>query len=96
MLATIRIGAIHSVVFGGFGAGALAERIVDAGSKVVVTADVGYRRGKEVKLKEVVDEALGTPGQVKKVIVLKRSPKEPQMRQGRDLYWEQALDAWQI
>jgi len=93
MLATTRIGAIHSVVFGGFGAGALAERIVDAGSKVVVTADVGYRRGKEVKLKEVVDEALGTPSQVKKVILLKRSQKEPQMRQGRDLYWEQALDA---
>ncbi len=93
MLATTRIGAIHSVVFGGFGSGALSERIVDAGSKVVVAADVGYRRGKEVKLKEVVDEALINPNDVKKVIVLKRGSKEPQMKQGRDLYWDQALDA---
>ncbi len=93
MLATTRIGAIHSVVFGGFGAGALAERIVDAESKIVVTADVGYRRGKEVKLKEVVDEALDAPSGVKRVIVLKRDVKEPQMKPRRDLYWEQALDA---
>jgi len=93
MLATTRIGAIHSVVFGGFGAGALSERIVDAGSKVVVAADVGYRRGKEVKLKEVVDEALVTPDDVKRVIVLKRGSKEPQMKQGRDIYWDQAVEA---
>jgi acetyl-CoA synthetase len=93
MLATTRIGAIHSVVFGGFGSGALSERIVDTGSKVVVTADVGYRRGKEVQLKDIVDEALSTPSEVEKVIVLKRGSKEPQMKQGRDLYWDQALDA---
>jgi len=93
MLATTRIGAIHCVVFGGFGAGALAERIVDAGSKVVVTADVAYRRGKEVRLKEVVDEALGTPNEVEKVIVLRRTSKDPRMKRGRDIYWEEALDA---
>lgn len=93
MLATTRIGAIHSVVFGGFGAAALAERVVDAGSKVLLTADVGYRRGKEVKLKEVVDEALQTPSQVQRVVVLKRGSTEPQMKRGRDLYWEEAIDA---
>jgi acetyl-CoA synthetase len=93
MLATTRIGAIHSVVFGGFGAGALAERVVDAGSKVLITSDVGFRRGKEVRLKEVVDEALQTPSQTQKVVVFKRVSKEPQMKKGRDIYWEQALEA---
>jgi acetyl-CoA synthetase len=93
MLATIRIGAIHSVVFGGFGYGALADRIIDAEPKVVVTADVGYRRGSTVNLKEVVDEALKTSGKsVKKVIVLKRGEKDPPMTRGRDLLWEEALD----
>jgi len=93
MLACTRIGAIHSVVFGGFGAGALAERIVDAGSKVLVTADLAYRRGKEVNLKEVADEALQTASQVQKVVVFKRGSKEPQMKKGRDIYWDEALDA---
>lgn len=93
MLACTRIGAIHSVVFGGFGAGALAERIVDAGSKILVTADVAYRRGKDVKLKEVADEALQTPSEVQKVVVLKRASKEPQMKAGRDIFWEEAVDA---
>jgi acetyl-CoA synthetase len=93
MLATIRVGAIHSVVFGGFGYGALADRIIDAEPKVVVTADVGYRRGSTVNLKEVVDEALKTSGKsVKKVIVLKRGEKDPPMTRGRDLLWEEALD----
>lgn len=93
MLACARIGAIHSVVFGGFGAAALAERIVNAGSKVLVTADVGYRRGKEVRLKEVADGALQAPNQIEKVVVLKRASKEPDMKKGRDMYWEEALDA---
>ena len=93
MLACTRIGAIHSVVFGGFGAGALAERIVDAGSKVLLTSDVAYRRGKEVKLKEVVDEALQTPSEIQKVVVLKRSLRDGQMKRGRDVYWNEALDA---
>ena len=93
MLATARIGAIRSVVFGGFGYGALADRIIDAEPKVVVTADVGYRRGGTVNLKEVVDEALKTSGKsVKKVIVLKRGEKDPPMTHGRDLLWEEALD----
>ncbi|MEM3609053.1 MAG: AMP-binding protein, partial [Candidatus Bathyarchaeia archaeon] len=93
MLATTRIGAIHSVVFGGFGYGALADRIIDAEPKVVVTADVGYRRGSTVNLKEVVDEALKTSGKsVKKVVVLKRGEKDPPMTHGRDLLWEEALE----
>jgi acetyl-CoA synthetase len=93
MLATTRIGAIHSVVFGGFGYGALADRIINAEPKVVVTADVGYRRGSTVNLKEVVDEALKTSEKtVKKVIVLKRGEKDPPMTRGRDLLWEEALE----
>ncbi len=77
MLSTTRIGAIHSVVFGGFGYGALAERIDDAESRLVVTADVGYRRGKEVNLKEIVDSALKNDKNVRKIIVLKRGQKDP-------------------
>lgn len=92
MLACTRIGAIHSVVFGGFGAGALADRIADAGSKVVVTADLAYRRGKELNLKELVDEALKAPTQVGKVVVLNRGSKEVEMKMGRDLYWSEAVD----
>lgn len=93
MLATTRIGAVHSVVFGGFGYGALAERIEDAGSKIVVTADVGYRKGKETPLKETVDEALKTAKNVEKVVVLKRGEKDPPMTQPRDIFWEDALNA---
>ncbi len=93
ILASTRIGAIHSVVFGGFGSAALGERVVDAGSKILVTSDVGFRRGKEINLKEVVDEALQTPNPIEKVVVLKRGSKDPQMKNGRDLYWEEALDA---
>jgi acetyl-CoA synthetase len=93
MLATTRIGAIHSVVFGGFGYVALAERIEDAESKVVVTADVGLRHGKTIDLKGVVDEALKTSGQnVKNVIVLKRGEKTPAMTFGRDVYWQEAVE----
>jgi len=93
MLACTRIGAIHSVVFGGFGSGALAERIVDAGSKVLVTSDVAFRRGKTVNLKEVVDDALQTPSQIQKGVVLKRGSNEVQMKKGRDMYWGEALEA---
>jgi len=92
MLATTRIGAIHSVVFAGFGYGAVANRVADAGSKVLITADVGYRRGKVVNLKEIVDKALETPSEVQKVIVLKRGEAEPPMKKGRDIFWDEALD----
>jgi len=92
MLATTRIGAIHSVVFAGFGYKAVADRVADAGSKVLITADVGYRRGKAVDLKEIVDKALEMPNEVQKVVVLRRGEAEPQMKDGRDIYWEEALD----
>jgi len=93
MLATTRIGAIHSVVFGGFGYGALADRIADAEAKIVVTADVGYRRGSVVNLKEVVDEALKISGKsVEKVILLKRGEKAPSITSGRDILWEEAIE----
>jgi len=92
MLATTRIGAIHSVIFGGFGYGAIADRIEDAGSKVVVTTDVGYRRGGQIKLKETVDEALKISGKgIRKVIVLKRGTQNPPMTPGRDISWEEAI-----
>ena len=93
MLACARIGAIHSVVFGGFGYGALADRIEDAESRIVVTADVAYRRGTVVKLKEVVDEALKERRhRIEKVIVLKRGAQNPPMTHGRDLFWEEAIE----
>ena len=92
MLATTRIGAIHSVVFGGFGYGALADRIVDAESEIVVTTDAGYRKGKTIPLKGVVDQALKEAKGVRTVIVLQRESDEPPMTPGRDVYWEEALD----
>jgi len=93
MLACTRIGAIHSVVFGGFGYGALADRMEDAESRIVVTADVAYRRGTVVKLKEVVDEALKERRhKIEKVIVLKRGAQNPPMKPGRDLFWEEAIE----
>jgi len=93
MLATTRIGAIHSVVFGGFGSTALGDRVADAGSKVLITADEGYRRGKTVHLKEVVDDALNSPNDVEKVVVLKRGDEELPMKDGRDTLWDQATEA---
>ena len=92
MLATTRIGAIHSVVFGGFGYGALADRITDAESKIVITADIGYRRGETIDLKSVVDQALRIAGKtVQKVIILNRGKKEPPMTPQRDILWEQVV-----
>lgn len=92
MLAAARIGAIHSVVFGGFGSSALADRINNAGSKLVLTADLGYRRSKEIKLKEILDESLKSVTTVQKVIVLKRGRGDVPMKNGRDIYWDEALN----
>jgi len=92
MLATVRIGAIHSVVFAGFGAQALADRIAASGSRLVFTADVTYRRGAVVRLKEVVDQALAVGGsRVERVVVLRRSGDGAPMLPDRDLYWEDFL-----
>ena len=92
MLATVRIGAIHSVVFAGFGEHALADRVQASGSRLVFTTDVTYRRGKDVPLKGIVDEAMENAGDsVEHVIVLKRSAEDTQMREGRDLTWDEFL-----
>jgi len=95
MLATVRIGAIHSIVFAGFGANALGDRIRASGSRLVFTADVTYRKGKTIALKPIVDEALTTPGhQVEHVIVLERdgpAKAGPHVRE-RDMTWEEFLE----
>src|SRR3989304_4340831 len=72
MLATARIGAIHLVVFAGFGSSALADRVQAAGARVLLAADVTYRKGKSIRLKEIVDDALAAPGQSVEHVVLLR------------------------
>lgn len=87
MLAAVRIGAVHSVVFAGFGAGALADRIDASGSRLVVCADVTYRKGTEVRLKEIVDSALALGCEsVEHVVVLQRGEGAP-LVEGRELTW---------
>jgi acetyl-CoA synthetase len=88
MLACARIGAVHSVVFGGFSATALADRIADAKSKVLITADGGFRRGKIVPLKETADAALKNCPTIEKSIVVKRTGENVGWQEGRDLWWE--------
>ncbi|MGD0116846.1 MAG: acetate--CoA ligase [Candidatus Binatus sp.] len=93
MLACARIGAIHSVVFGGFSSEALADRINDAEAKVCITADGGWRRGQVVELKHNVDEALKKCPTIEKVIVLKRVGNKVEMRKGRDIWWDELVPA---
>jgi acetyl-CoA synthetase len=93
MLACARIGAIHSVVFGGFSSEALADRINDAEAKVCITADGGWRRGQVVELKHNVDEALKKCPTIEKVIVLKRVANKVEMRKGRDIWWDELVPA---
>jgi acetyl-CoA synthetase len=93
MLACARIGAIHSVVFGGFSSEALAERINDAEAKVCITADGGWRRGQVVELKQNVDEALKKTPSIQKVLVLKRVGNKVEMLAGRDVWWHQLVPA---
>ena len=89
MLACTRIGAPHSVIFGGFAPDAVKERIHDAESTVLITADGGWRRGGIVPLKKNVDEALRECPEVKTVIVLKRTGQEIAMEPGRDIWWDE-------
>lgn len=92
MLACTRIGAIHSVVFAGFGAQALADRIIASGSRVVFTADITYRKGKDLPLKPIVDEALRAPGHaVDTVVVLQRGEPTPALTADRDMSWSSFL-----
>jgi acetyl-CoA synthetase len=91
MLACARLGATHSVIFGGFSSSALVDRINDAQCTLVVTADGGWRRGNEVKLKPAVDEALkGTPS-VKSCIVVRRTDSGIHMQPGRDHWWDELM-----
>ena len=92
MLACARIGATHSVVFGGFSSTALIDRINDASCKLVVTADGGWRRGKEVKLKPAVDEALKSTPSVNACIVVRRTGSQQDMEPGRDFWWHELME----
>ncbi|MFZ3451934.1 acetate--CoA ligase [Arthrobacter sp. 7Tela_A1] len=92
MLACARIGAVHSVVFGGFSADALRSRIDDAEAKLVVTADGSYRRGKPTQLKPAVDESLVKDGHsVQHVLVVKRNGEPVDWSEGRDVWWDDAV-----
>ncbi len=94
MLACTRIGAVHSVIFGGFSAESLRDRIQDAGAKVVITADGGWRRGQALRLKDVVDEALAHDAHtVTSVLVVQRTGQEVRMMPGRDHWWHQHMAA---
>jgi len=88
VLACARIGAIHSVVFGGFSAQSIADRIQDAQCKMVITADGAFRGSREIPLKSVIDDALVTSPSVEKVLVLTRTRTPVSMIKGRDLWWE--------
>ena len=94
MQAVARIGAVHSVVFGGFSAESLAARIQDAQAKLVITADGGYRKGRASALKPAVDEALagGRCPSVENVLVVKRCGNEVDWTPGRDIWWEEELN----
>jgi acetyl-CoA synthetase len=100
MLACTRIGAVHSVVFGGFSAQSVADRIFDSQAKLVITADGGYRRGSVVALKKNVDEALTIKDAqgnllaktIEKVVVLRRANNEIHIQEGRDVWWHRELD----
>jgi acetyl-CoA synthetase len=87
MLACARIGAVHSVVFGGFSANALRERIDDSTCRVLVTADGAHRRGGTFPLKEQADEAVDGSGSIERVLVVRRTGQDVTMRDGRDVWW---------
>ena len=91
MLACSRIGAIHSVVYGGFSVEALHERIEDSQSKVLIVSDGSYQRGKIVNLKNIADEALQRAGTVEHVLVIKRTGQEIYMEQGRDMWLHELM-----
>ncbi len=91
LLATVRIGGVHAVVFSGFSAEALADRVNDCGAKVLITADGSFRRGKPVAIKDNADRALPNMPGIEKVIVVKRTGQPIQMKEGRDIWYSDAL-----
>lgn len=92
MLACARIGAVHSVVFAGFSATSLSDRIIDCQAKMVITSDGNFRGNKQIAVKTVVDEALETSDTIEKVIVLKRTGQEVAMKEGVDIWWHDAIE----
>ena len=92
LLACARIGAVHSVIFGGFAAHAISDRVNDSGCVAILTQDTSYRRGAEVQLKSIVDEALANCSTVKNVVVFRRSGSPVAMQPGRDLWWHDLID----
>lgn len=91
MMACARIGAIHSVIFGGFSAQSIADRLQDAGASVVITCDGAYRGGKDIPLKSTVDDALVSSPGVSRVIVLQRTHTAVSMIKGRDVWWHEEM-----
>ena len=89
MLACARIGATHTVIFGGFSADAIRDRVNDGQCKLIVTADGGYRRGSELKLKAIVDDAAAQSPTVKNVVVYRRTGSPVEMKPGRDHWWHE-------
>ncbi len=96
MLACARIGAVHTVIFSGFGAQAMCDRIEDTKAKVIITSDGGYRRGKIVPLKEIADEAAKLCGTVEKILVVKRTGHTVPMTEGRDFWLSSLLDEAEV
>ena len=92
MLACARIGAVHSVIFGGFSSASIRDRIADCQATAVVTADGGYRRGSLVQLKKNVDDALHEKSSVKRVIVFRRVGNDVHIEEGRDVWWHREME----
>lgn len=88
MLACARLGAPHTVVFGGFAAPSLRDRMIDCNAKVLITADGSFRGGKTVELKKIADEAVAESPSIEKVLVIKRANNDIFMQSGRDVYWD--------
>lgn len=91
MLACARIGAIHSVIFAGFSAQSLSERLQDAGARLLITADGGFRGAKTIPVKQIADEAMGACKCVNKAIVLQRTCEAVNMQEGRDFWWHELM-----
>ena len=92
MLACARLGAIHSVVFGGFNSESIKDRIKDSQARMVITADGGYRRGAIVQLKKNVDEALTDNEQIERVIVFRRAHNEIHIKEDREVWWHREME----
>ncbi|KAJ1915288.1 acetyl-coenzyme A synthetase 2 [Mycoemilia scoparia] len=92
MLACARLGLVHTVVFAGFSASSLAERVQDAGSRVIITADEGLRGSKIIKTKAIVDEAVQSCPKVERVLVFRRTGNEVAFNKDRDVWWHEATD----